>query len=63
MIGTSPPLIFCSRKRAARLIDASGERLRYNARQVRRGALLAAPDAAAPRLIEAFRRATGCRPI
>ena len=43
----------------ARLIDASGERLRYNARQVRRGALLAAPDAAAPRLIEAFRAAIG----
>jgi myo-inositol-1(or 4)-monophosphatase len=38
----------------ARLIDASGERLRYNARQVRRGALLAAPDATAPRLFEAF---------
>ena len=41
----------------ARLIDASGERLRYNARQVRRSALLAAPDAAAPRLLEAFRAA------
>jgi myo-inositol-1(or 4)-monophosphatase len=46
----------------ARLIDASGERLRYNARQVHRGALLAAPDAAAPRLIEAFRAAIGSRP-
>ena len=43
----------------ARLIDASGERLRYNARQIRRGALLAAPDKAAPRLIEAFRAAIG----
>ena len=43
----------------ATLIDASGERLRYNARQVRRGALLAAPDAAAPRLIKGFRAATG----
>ncbi len=43
----------------ARLIDASGERLGYNARQVRRGALLAAPDAAAPRLLEAFRAAIG----
>ena len=43
----------------ARLIDASGERLRYNSRQVRRGALLAASDAGAPRLIEAFRAATG----
>lgn len=41
----------------AGLIDASGERLRYNARQVRRGALLAAPDASAPRLLEAFRAA------
>ena len=36
----------------ARLIDASGERLRYNSRQVSRGALLAASDAAAPRLIQ-----------
>ncbi len=43
----------------ARLIDASGERLRYNSRQVRRGALLAASDAAAPRLIKGFRIATG----
>jgi myo-inositol-1(or 4)-monophosphatase len=43
----------------ARLIDASGERLRYNARQVHRGALLAAADAAAPRLVEAFRGAIG----
>jgi myo-inositol-1(or 4)-monophosphatase len=43
----------------AGLIDASGERLRYNARQVRRGALLAAPDAAARRLIEGFRAAIG----
>ena len=40
------------------LRDASGERLRYNSRQVRRGALLAAPDAAAPRLIKGFRAAT-----
>ncbi len=38
----------------ARLIDASGDRLRYNSRQVRRGALLAAPDAAATRLIKGF---------
>jgi myo-inositol-1(or 4)-monophosphatase len=43
----------------ARLIDASGERLRYNSRQVRRGALLAASDAAAPQLIRGFRAATG----
>ncbi len=42
---------------AARLIDASGERLRYNSRHVRRGALLAAPDAAATRLIKGFRAA------
>jgi myo-inositol-1(or 4)-monophosphatase len=40
------------------LIDASGERLRYNSRQVSRGVLLAAPDAAAPRLIKGFRAAT-----
>jgi myo-inositol-1(or 4)-monophosphatase len=46
----------------ARLIDASGERLRYNARQVSRGALLAASDAAAPRLLEAFRAAAAWRP-
>ena len=38
----------------ARLIDASGERLRYNSRQVRRGALLAAPDAARPGSSRAF---------
>ena len=38
----------------ARLIDASGERLRYNSRQVRRGALLAASDAARPGLSRAF---------
>ena len=42
----------------ARLVDASGERLRYNSRQVVRGALLAASDAAAPRLISGFRLAT-----
>jgi myo-inositol-1(or 4)-monophosphatase len=41
----------------ARLIDASGERLRYNSRQVRRGALLAASDVGAPRLIKGFRAA------
>ena len=46
----------------ARLIDASGERLLYDARHVRRGALLAAPEAAAPKLIEAFRAAIGWRP-
>ncbi len=43
----------------ARLIDASGERLIYNARRVRRGALLAVSEATAPRLIEAFRGAIG----
>ncbi len=42
----------------ARLIDASGERLRYNSRHVRRGALLAAPDTAATRLMRGFRAAT-----
>ena len=41
----------------ARLVDASGERLRYNSRQVRRGALLAASDFGAPRLIKGFRAA------
>ena len=46
----------------ARLIDASGERLRYNSRQVRRGALLAAPEAAATRLIKGFRAAVGWKP-
>jgi myo-inositol-1(or 4)-monophosphatase len=40
------------------LIDASGERLTYNARQVRRGALLASSEAFGPRLIDAFRAAT-----
>jgi myo-inositol-1(or 4)-monophosphatase len=43
---------------SARLVDASGERLRYNSRQVRRGALLAASDLGAPRLIKGFRAAT-----
>jgi myo-inositol-1(or 4)-monophosphatase len=46
----------------ARLIDALGERLLYNARQVRRGALLAVSEAAAPRLIGAFRAAIDWRP-
>jgi myo-inositol-1(or 4)-monophosphatase len=46
----------------ARLVDASGERLLYNARHVRRGALLAASDSAALRLIEAFRAAIDWRP-
>lgn len=46
----------------ARLIDVTGERLLYNARHVRRGALLAVADAAAPRLIGAFRAAIGRRP-
>jgi myo-inositol-1(or 4)-monophosphatase len=40
------------------LIDASGERLHYNSRQVSRGVLLAASNAAAPRLIKGFRAAT-----
>jgi myo-inositol-1(or 4)-monophosphatase len=46
----------------ARLIDASGERLRYNSEEVRRGALLAASDVAAPRLITGFRAATASSP-
>jgi myo-inositol-1(or 4)-monophosphatase len=46
----------------ARLIDASGERLRYNSREVGRSALLAASDGAAPRLINGFRAAIGSPP-
>ncbi len=46
----------------ARLIDVSGERLRYNSREVRRGALLAASNEAAPRLIKGFRAATASQP-
>jgi myo-inositol-1(or 4)-monophosphatase len=46
----------------ARLIDGSGERLLYNVRHVRRGALLATSESAAPRLIGAFRAAIGWRP-
>ena len=41
-----------------RLVDASGERLTYNRPHVRRGPLLATPDALAPRLLVAFRAAT-----
>jgi len=44
-----------------RLIDASGEQLTYNRPRVRRGPLLAAPDALAPRLLEAFRAATAAK--
>jgi len=43
----------------ARLVEASGEQLTYNRSHVRRGPLLATPEALAPRLIEAFRAATG----
>jgi len=43
----------------ARLVGASGERLVYNRPHIRRRALLAAPDALAPQLLEAFRAATG----
>ena len=46
----------------ARLVDAFGERLIYNGRHVRRGALLCAPEARAAALIDAFRDATGARP-
>ena len=42
-----------------RLVEASGERLRYNQARIRRGAILGAPDALAPRLLEAFRAAAG----
>jgi len=43
----------------ARLVGASGERLTYNEARTRRGALLATPEALAPRLLEAFRAAAG----
>ncbi len=46
----------------AQLVDPSGERLVYNARQVRRGALLAAPLASTPNLIDAFREAVASWP-
>jgi myo-inositol-1(or 4)-monophosphatase len=46
----------------ARLVDQSGERLVYNTKLVRRPALLAAPEALAPGLLEAFRAATGAPP-
>jgi myo-inositol-1(or 4)-monophosphatase len=42
-----------------RLADGSGERLLYNTTQIRRRALLAAPEPLAPRLLEAFRVAAG----
>ena len=43
----------------AGLVDVSGERLTYNRFHVRRGALLATPKALEPRLLEAFRAASG----
>ena len=45
----------------ARLVDAAGERPIYNGRLVRRGALLAASEELAHRLLPAFRAATGAR--
>ncbi len=42
-----------------RLVEAAGERLQYNRARIRRGALLAAPAGLAPRLLDAFRAATG----
>ena len=39
------------------LCDAKGQRLTYNRPHVRRGPLLATPDALAPRLLAAFRAA------
>ncbi len=42
-----------------RLLEAAGEPLQYNRARVRRGALLAAPAGLAPRLLDAFRAATG----
>jgi myo-inositol-1(or 4)-monophosphatase len=43
----------------ARLLDARGEPLNYNARRVRRGALIAAPKARSAEVINAFRAAIG----
>jgi myo-inositol-1(or 4)-monophosphatase len=42
-----------------RLVEAAGERLQYNRTRIRRGPLLGALDALAPRLLEAFRAAAG----
>jgi len=42
-----------------RLIETAGERLEYNQPRITRGALIAAPDALAPHLLEAFRAAAG----
>lgn len=42
-----------------RLVEASGDRLRYNQARIQRHVLLGAPDALAPRLLEAFRAAAG----
>ncbi len=42
-----------------RLVEKAGERLQYNRALIRRGPLLGAPDALAPRLIDAFRAAAG----
>lgn len=44
-----------------RLVDARGERLIYNRSRIRRGPLLATSDALAPRLLEAFRAASGAK--
>ena len=41
------------------LMEAAGERLQYNRARIRRGALLGASARLAPRLLEAFRAATG----
>ena len=42
-----------------RLVEAAGERMRYNQALIRRGALLGTPDALAARLLDAFRAASG----
>ncbi len=43
----------------ARLVDRGGERIDYNTREIRRGAMLCAPELLAPRLLDAFRAAAG----
>ena len=43
----------------ARLVDRRGEKIAYNTREIRRGAMLCAPELLAPRLLDAFRAAAG----
>ncbi len=58
-IGTSPPPISCSRRRAAGSSSRRESGCDTIEPRIRRGALLGAPDALAPQLLEAFRAAAG----